>query len=575
MLYKKYDVVVIGGGLAGLRAAIEAQSQGASVLIVSKLHPLRSHSGAAQGGVNAPLANNPDSKDDSPEKHCFDTIKGSDYLADQDAVEIMTSSASEIIYELEHWGCPFSRTDDGRIAQRPFGGAGFPRTCYGADKTGLYMLHTLYEQVIKHSIDVITDFMVTFLIVEDNTCYGLMGIDMAQGRLETIVARSVIVATGGAGRIYGKTSNALTSTALGMAIAYWAGVPLKDMEFIQFHPTGIISKHILMTEGCRGEGGHIVNKDSKRFMEKYASKLMELAPRDIVSRSIATEIEQGRGFVYPADGSGYVHLDMRHLGSAKIMERLPGVRDICLDFLGIDIIKEPVPIQPVQHYTMGGIDTDINGTTVVNGLYASGECACISVHGANRLGGNSLLETLVFGRRSGDAAAQYARAQRQKSYLPQSAINSLSKFYESHFRKIAQSSGKEKHIVLKKELQETMDRYVGIFRAGADLQIALDKVRTLKNRFKYLFAPATGLKFNCDITCHLELEAGIDVAEAIIVGALKREESRGSHSRRDFPNRNDTGFLKHTLCYYNPKGEIKVSYKPVTITKYQPEERKY
>lgn len=571
----KYDLIVIGGGLAGLRAAIAAQSEGASVLIVSKLHPLRSHSGAAQGGINASLANNPEGKDDSPERHCFDTVKGSDYLADQDAVEIMTSSAAETIYELEHWGCPFSRTEDGRIAQRPFGGAGFPRTCYGADKTGLYMLHTLYEEVLKRGIPIIYDFFVSSLIVEGTTCYGIIGINLVTGQLETITSYSVIIATGGAGRIYGRSSNALTSTGLGMALAYWTGVPLKDMEFIQFHPTGIINKHILMTEGCRGEGGYLVNKNNERFMQKYAPSKMELAPRDIVSRSIATEIEGGRGFVVTGDGSGYVHLDMRHLGAAKIMERLPGVRDICLDFLGIDMIKEPVPVQPVQHYTMGGIDTDVNGATIVKGLYAAGECACVSVHGANRLGGNSLLETLVFGKRSGLVAAQYALSNKHKPIGGAGVVQTLSKFHESNLKRLAQSQGQEKHIQIKKELNEIMDKYVGIFRTAADLKIAYEKIKSLQERFKHLRSAVSGLKFNYDILVHLDLEANIDVAEAIILGALKREESRGSHSRRDFPSRNDNDFLKHTLCYHRAKTEVELEYKPVTITKYKPEERKY
>ena len=574
MLANKYDVIIIGGGLAGLRAAIAAQSQGVSVLLVSKLHPLRSHSGAAQGGINAPLANNPEGKDDSPEKHCFDTVKGSDYLADQDAVEIMTSSAPETIYELEHWGCPFSRTEDGRIAQRPFGGAGYPRTCYGADKTGLYILHTLYEQVLKRAIPVLSDFFVTSLIVQGTDSYGIIGINLVTGRLETIVSHAVIIATGGAGRIYGRSSNALTSTALGMALAYWAGVPLKDMEFIQFHPTCIINKHILMTEGCRGEGGYLVNKNNERFMQKYAPSKMELAPRDIVSRSIATEILEGRGF--PAtDGSGYVHLDMRHLGAAKIMERLPGVRDICLEFLGLDMIKEPVPIQPAQHYTMGGIDTDVNGATIVKGLYAAGECACVSVHGANRLGGNSLLETVVFGKRSGLSAAQYALSNKHKPIGNLIVIDTLSKFHESNLKRIAQSEGQEKHILIKKELNELMDKYVGIFRTASDLKTAYEKIKSLQERFKSLRSPASGLKFNYDIMVHLDLEANIDVAEAIILGALKREESRGSHSRRDFTARNDNDFLKHTICYFRAKDEVAVEYKPVTITKYKPEERKY
>lgn len=574
MFANKYDVIVIGGGLAGLRAAIAAQSAGASVLILSKLHPLRSHSGAAQGGINAPLANNPDGKDDSPEKHCFDTVKGSDYLADQDAVEIMTTLAPETIYELEHWGCPFSRTEDGRIAQRPFGGAGYPRTCYGADKTGLYILNTLYEEVLKRGIPVLYDFFVNSVIVDEASCYGVIGINMVNGQLETITSHSVVIATGGAGRIYGRSSNALTSTALGMALAYWAGIPLKDMEFIQFHPTCIINKYILMTEGCRGEGGYLVNKNNERFMQKYAPSKMELAPRDIVSRSITTEIEEGRGFVAD-DGSGYVHLDMRHLGATKIMERLPGVRDICLEFLGLDMIKEPVPIQPAQHYTMGGIDTDVNGATIVKGLYAAGECACVSVHGANRLGGNSLLETVVFGKRSGLSAAQHALSNKHKPIIKSGVIETLSKFHESNLKRLTQRGGHEKHIRIKNDLNELMDKYVGIFRTESDLKTAYEKVKSLQERFSHLRSPVNGLKFNYDIMAHMDLEANIDVAEAIILGALKRQESRGSHSRRDFTSRNDNDFLKHTLCYHRAKAEVELKYKPVTITKYKPEERKY
>lgn len=568
----EFDVIVVGGGLAGMRAAIAAQEKNARVLIISKLHPLRSHSGAAQGGVNAPLANNPAGKDDSPEKHCFDTVKGSDYLADQDAVELMTSDAPRAIYELEHWGCPFSRTEDGRIAQRPFGGAGYPRTCYGADKTGHYMLHTLYEQVLKRNIPIREEFFVTSLLVENKICYGVVGIDLHTGKLESITGRSVILATGGAGRIYGRTSNALTSTALGVALAYWAGVPLKDMEFIQFHPTGIIGKHILMTEGCRGEGGYLVNSAGERFMTKYAPNALELAPRDVVSRSITTEIEQGRGFESP--WGKYVHLDLRHLGDAKIKERLPGIRDICMDFLGVDPINAPIPIHPVQHYTMGGVDTDLNGMTVVEGLYAAGECACVSVHGANRLGGNSLLETVIFGERAGLHAADYSLRNHKKTYFIDNLVDNMRKVQETETKRLCTDIGKEDPYKIKKELGEIMDTKVGVFRTGPDMQAALDKVKSLKDRVKYLKACKPISAWDYDLLWRLELTANIDVAEVVVKGALARQESRGSHSRRDFTQRDDANFLKHTLAHYNVV-EAVIEYKPVTITKYQPQERKY
>ncbi|MFA4965968.1 MAG: FAD-dependent oxidoreductase, partial [Thermoleophilia bacterium] len=395
-----HQLIVVGGGLAGLRAAVEAKAAGIDTAILSQVHPGRSHSGAAQGGINAALANHPESHDDTPEKHAFDTVKGSDYLADQDAAIQMTKDAPRVIFEMEHWGCPFSRFDDGRIAQRPFGGAGYPRTCYGADKTGHYLLHCLVERAYERQIRMYVEVFVTGLIVEDGRCRGVVAYDMIRGGFEAFTADAVVVATGGAGRVYGNSTNAIISTGGGAAMAYQAGVPLKDMEFIQFHPTGLLTTNILMTEGARGEGGYLVNGLGERFMSRYAPKAMELAPRDITSRSIMTEILEGRG----VGGKGYVYLDLRHLGAAKIMEKLPGIRDLAIHFEGVDPIEEPVPIVPSQHYTMGGIDTDVDGRTVMPGLYAAGECACVSVHGANRLGGNSLLETIVFGRRSGAAA---------------------------------------------------------------------------------------------------------------------------------------------------------------------------
>lgn len=563
---EQFDVLIVGGGLAGLRAAVAAQEAGAKVAVVSKLHPVRSHSGAAQGGINAPLANNPAGKEDTPEKHAYDTVKGSDFLADQDAVEIMTNAAPEAIYELEHWGCPFDRTDDGRIAQRPFGGAGFPRTCFGADKTGHYILQTLYEQIVKRGIKVFEEWFVTSLLVDNNICNGVVAIDMHSGKLEVIPAKAVIIATGGAGRIYGKSSNAITSTGMAMALTYRVGVPLKDMEFVQFHPTTIIGKNILMTEGCRGEGGHLVNKYNARFMKKYAPTKMELAPRDIVSRSIQTEINEGRGF-----DNNYVYLDLRHLGAAKIMERLPGVRDICLEFLDLDPIDSPIPIHPGQHYTMGGIDTDDNGTTTLKGCYAAGECACVSVHGANRLGGNSLLETVVFGKRAGATAAKYVKTSAPVNN--QAVRNALDQQTEA-LKKLCASNGKEDPYQIKRELSQVMDDKVGIFREGKAMEEALVKVKELQERYKRLKATDNSLRFNYDLIWRLENAGSLEVAETIVKGALARKESRGSHSRRDFTKRDDANWLKHTLAYADKNG-VRLDYKPATITKYQPEERKY
>jgi succinate dehydrogenase / fumarate reductase flavoprotein subunit len=399
-----HDILIVGGGLAGLRAAIAAAEKKADVAIVTRLYPVRSHSGQAQGGVNAALANNPKAADDTPEKHGFDTIKGSDFLADQETSIFLTQEAPEVVFEIEHWGCPFSRTPEGKIAQRPFGGAGYPRTCYGSDRTGHYMLQTLYEQTVKHDIKVYSEWAVVALARDVDTCCGVVALDMKSGQLQAMGANAVIFATGGSARIYGNSTNGITSTAFGVAMPYWAGVPLKDMEFIQFHPTSLFPSNILMTEGCRGEGGILVNKDGDRFMSKYAPKAMELGPRDIVARSIITEILEGRGFE-----DSYVYLDLTHLGKAKIMERLPGIREITLDFIGLDPIEKPIPIQPGTHYCMGGIDVDVNGATILPGFYAAGECSCVSVHGANRLGGNSLLDTLVFGRRAGSVAGDFVK----------------------------------------------------------------------------------------------------------------------------------------------------------------------
>jgi len=563
-----HQLIVVGGGLAGLRAAIEAKQAGVDVAILSQVHPSRSHSGAAQGGVNAALANHPDAADDSPQKHAFDTVKGADFLADQQAALQMTTDAVPAIYELEHWGCPFSRFDDGRIAQRPFGGAGYPRTCYGADKTGLYMLHTLVQQAYRLQIEMYIERFVCRLIVEDGVCRGVVAYDMTKGGFQEFRGDAVVVAIGGAGRAYSNTTNAVISTGFVSALAYQAGVPLKDMEFVQFHPTGLYTTHILMTEGCRGEGGYLLNKDGERFMARYAPKAMELAPRDITSRSIQTEINEGRGI----DGKDFVYLDLRHLGAEKLAERLPGTRDLAIHFEGVDPVYEPIPIAPAQHYSMGGIDTDVDGATVMEGLYAAGECGCVSVHGANRLGGNSLLETVVIGRRAGAAAARFVQGKAAGGGAEGAAVAAL----EAEIAELAAREGSEDAYAIREEMTETMRIHFGIYRERETMQQGLDKLLAMKERLKRAKLRFTGGVWNIDLIRTLELEGMLDMTLATASGALAREESRGSHSRLDFLTRDDERWLKHTLAHYQPGGGApKLDHKPVELGLFEPEERKY
>jgi succinate dehydrogenase / fumarate reductase flavoprotein subunit len=565
----KHQVIVVGGGLAGLRAAVESAMLGADTAVLSLLYPVRSHSGAAQGGVNAALANMPECKDDSPAKHAYDTVKGSDFLADQDCAEILTSDAPKRIYELEHWGVPFSRTPEGRIAQRPFGGAGYPRTCYAADKTGLYILHTLNEQAVKHGIKVYNEWAALSLASDGAMNHGLVAMNLQTGEIASFGADAVIIATGGAGRIFRRTSNAMQSTGYTLGMAYRAGVPLKDMEFVQFHPTTIIGTNILMTEGARGEGGYLVNNQGERFMSKYAPKAMELAPRDIVSRSIQIEINEGRGF---PDGGGCVYLDLRHLGREKILERLPGIRDLAISFLGIDCIEKPVPIQPGQHFIMGGIDTDKDGATILHGLFAAGECAAVSVHGANRLGGNSLLECVVMGQRAGAAAGNFVKG--KSSAIKDTVLNDAVKKTSAEVDALLKSDGKERLVTLRDEMAQTMTDKIGIFREEKPMREALATIRELSARFRNIGVDAKNRKFNLDLLRTIELGGMLDAAETIAAGALARKESRGAHSRLDFKTRDDVNWMKHTLAHFTADG-ARLEYESVVQTKWQPEERKY
>jgi succinate dehydrogenase / fumarate reductase, flavoprotein subunit len=567
MLY--HDVIIVGGGLAGLRAAVGLCDR-YNVALISKVHPIRSHSIAAQGGINAALANNPDSKDDTAEKHTFDTIKGSDYLADQNAVELMCQEAIKIVYEMEHWGCPFSRFPDGTIAQRPFGGAGYPRTCYSTDLTGHVLLNTLYERAVAKGVKVYSEFFVTSLVTEEGACHGLVALDQTTGEIIPMKSKVVFFGTGGYGRVYFYSTNALINTGSGIGLAYKAGIPMKDMEFVQFHPTSLLGTNILMTEGCRGEGGYLTNKAGERFMERYAPKMMELAPRDITSRSIQTEIEAGRGF--ENELGKYVYLDIRHLGEQKIAEKLPGIRRICIDFAGIDPVYKPIPVMPCQHYSMGGIDTNERAETVIKGFYAAGECACVSVHGANRLGGNSLLDTIVFGKVGSHAVDEYLQGSK---LLPDD--RAVERAVAATERKLAAlaNGGNERPSKVLDYLRRAMNDLVGIFRTKGEVEAALAKVIETRERYKHVRVSSPLRHMNYELIAAVELEYMIDVAHAIALGALLREESRGAHSRRDFTKRNDADWLKHTIAACGPDGEPQISFKEVIITKYQPMERVY
>ncbi len=557
----EHDVLIVGAGCAGMRAAIEAFDAGADVALVSKLHPTRSHSGAAEGGINAALGN---ASEDSAEDHAYDTVKGSDYLGDQDAIEILCAEAPGDVYQLENWGAVFSRTEDGRIAQRPFGAAGHPRTAYAADITGHVLIQVLYEQVCKRDIPVYEEFFVWQLVENEGRCQGVICWDLLNGGLKTIGAKTVILATGGPGRIYVGTTNAYACTGDGMALALRAGVALEDMEMMQFHPTTLAPTGVLITEGCRGEGAYLLNSEGARFLERYAPNAMELASRDVISRAEQTEIDEGRGV------DGNVLLDLRHLGAERILERLHGTRELSMVFLGVDPIYEPIPVRPGAHYHMGGIDTDVWGLTSLDGLYAAGEAACVSVHGANRLGGNALMETITFGKRAGRHAAEWAL-----SHTTVVVPEAVERDAERDLRTLLDRSEGERPWKIREELAQTMHENFGVFRREQQMREQGEIVTRLRDRFESVYVEDKGQIFNSDLTQALELGFMLDLAQCMVVSGMARKESRGAHARPyDYPDRDDENFMKHTVVTW-VDGDPKLDWKPVTVTKWQPQERKY
>ncbi|MGC4174607.1 succinate dehydrogenase flavoprotein subunit [Demequina sp.] len=589
MTEHEFDVVIVGAGGAGMRAALES-SQRAKTACLTKLYPTRSHTGAAQGGMAAALGN---VETDNIEWHVFDTIKGGDYLVDQDAAEILCTEAVDAVLDLEKMGLPFNRTEDGHIDQRRFGGhtrehgqAPVRRACYSADRTGHMILQTLYQQCIKQEVEFFNEYYVLDLILtedpqaaapgEEVSVAGVVALELSTGTIHTFRAKSVIFATGGAGKVFKTTSNAHTLTGDGMAIALRAGLPLEDMEFFQFHPTGLAGLGILLSEAARGEGGILRNSEGERFMERYAPTIKDLAPRDMVARAMANEVREGRGAGPHKD---YVLLDLTHLEPAHIDEKLPDITEFARTYLGVEPYTEPVPVYPTAHYAMGGIPTNVKGevlrnnTDVVKGLYAAGECACVSVHGANRLGTNSLLDINVFGRRAGIAAADYANSIAEAPQLPGDAAEALAATV-GQLKATVGTTGGERIAELRKALQETMDRNCQVFRDAASLEEATGVVAELRKRYQNIAIHDRGSRYNTDLLEAMELGFLLDLAEVVVAGALAREESRGGHYREDFPTRDDEKFMVHTMAYSGADG-VRLDYKPVTVTKYQPMERKY
>jgi len=570
MRIEEFDVLIVGAGLSGLRAGLELSTKW-NTAVISKVFPVRSHSGAAQGGINAALGNLEEGKGDTPKGHAFDTVKGSDYLADQDTVMFMCEEAPKIVVELESMGAPFSRLDSGLIAQRPFGGAGFPRTCYAGDRTGHALLHTLNEQSIHNGLNFFDEYFLVDLFKADGRIAGLIALDIAKGELVSFRAPYVILATGGFGRIFKFSTNAIINTGDGVGAAFRAGIPMQDVEFVQFHPTTLFGTNILITEGARGEGGYLFNNKNERFMEKTAPKAMELAPRDIVARSIETEIIEERGFE-----NSYVHLDLTHLGAERIKERLPGIREISISFAGIDPIDEPIPVQPGQHYSMGGIGTKfdgIYGETDLPGLYTIGECSCLSVHGANRLGGNSLLETAVFGRYIGRKLLKKGLPNKTSlseiQIAEEKAINNIERLFKSW----NENTGK-KPVEIRNEMGETLNMNVGIYRTDKDLKKATTTLPRLQKEFLNTQVLTEDRSFNYGLIRTLELRSMLDIAEATAYASLWRKESRGAHFRIDYPTRNDDKYLVHTMIY-RVKDGLEIKTKPVKLGIFEIKERKY
>jgi len=561
-----HDIIIVGAGLAGLRAAIAAAeaSNKLDIAVLSKLHPIRSHSVCAQGGTAAVMQ-----EKDSLELHAHDTVKGADFLADQDAVEFFVKQAPREIVLTDHWGLPWSRTAEGKIDQRPFGGHTFPRACFAADMTGFHEMHTLYGKATSYNnVRFYDEWFVTSLLVEDNLVAGLTAIELGTGRMHAFQAKSVVMATGGHERMYEFTTFSYTTTGDGMAIAYRVGAPLMDMEFVQFHPTGLVPSGVLITEGARGEGGYLINAKGERFMKRYAAEKMELAPRDVVSRAEQTEILEGRGLEGPYGPC--IALDLTHLGEEKISERLPLIREVAIKLGGVDPVKEHIPIRPAAHYSMGGIRTNKKTETSISGLYAAGECACVSVHGANRLGTNSTADCLVFGAVAGEEAAKHALSSSLREIPLEKALVEEKRVFDG----ILGNEGSERVPPIRDELRQLMNRKVWIFRTGDELSSAVKEIRALRQRFKNIRVEDKGNMFNTGLTSALQLDFMLELAEVTTAGALARKESRGAHSRLDYPKRDDENWLKHTLAYYTKEGP-RFEYSPVTITKWPPAARTY
>ena len=557
----EHDVLIIGAGLAGMRAALAAHDSGANTGIISKVYPVRSHSNAAQGGINAALVD----RGDSWEEHAYDTVKGSDFLGDQDAIELMCKVAGEELISLEHMGVIFNRDDEGRLGTRAFGGQRKARTFFVADFTGQAMLHVLYEQLVKSEIKSYEEWFVTSLIIEEGACRGVVAQDIRTGRIYVIRAKTVILGTGGLGRVFEPSTNALIVTGDGIALAYQAGAPVMDMEMVQYHPTTLKGSGVLITEGARGEGAYLLDKNGDRFMEKYAPNMMELASRDVVSRAESTEIALGNGI------DGCVLLDCRHLGEKLIKEKLSQIYDIGIDLVGVDITKDPIPIRPGMHYQMGGIKTDVDGLTSVPGLYAAGECACVSVHGGNRLGANSLLDTIVFGHRAGNHAAQVALDME----YPDLNVEALVGDEEKRIRDMLDRPANGDRIAkIRLDMGTAMNEHLGVYREESGMKEALNTIRGLKERYNSVPVEDKGHTFNTDLVFALELGFMLDCAETIVLSALERKDSRGAHTRTDYPNRDDQNWLKHVAVTKTDDGP-QISHLPVVITQWTPEERKY